>query len=495
VKNLFRNILMALAMSALLPMDGFADFLKGLEAYSTGDYVTALKEWKPLAERGDIQAQINLADIYYYGRGVSPDSKEAVKWLKSAAVLGDAKAAYMLGVIYKLGHGLPAVPKDRNEAAMWYQIAVNRGHKEALYDLGEMYYREGNYQQAAMLLPLSSNSGNASAAFIMGELFRKGLGVPHDNNLAAKWHRLALQRGLTKTQMRQLKMAAKESQSASNLLPSPNLSEQKVAPAQTTPVQKQTAQSKPEPAPEPAQEPTVVQEVASTPPKPDLPAPPGPFGSGFFVSKLGHVITTAQVIKGCISVSVVDSTNRQSKVEIFSMDRENGLVLLKLPLLKMAFSETTDLIRKLGTNLVPLAADGMLRAGELEPGEKVIFAGYRNADNSIGFSGEQARATGEMVGNKEKFLMDGVTPSGKNGGPIYDKYGNIVGVVFSQINNSKASGSEPENVSFGIKAATIHKFLTASGVSSKWSERSNVISNKQLRVIAEKQALRVMCAQ
>ena len=36
------------------------DFQKGLEAYYKGDYATALKEWKPLAEGGYIDAQYNL---------------------------------------------------------------------------------------------------------------------------------------------------------------------------------------------------------------------------------------------------------------------------------------------------------------------------------------------------------------------------------------------------------------------------------------------------
>ena len=36
------------------------DFQKGIEAYNKGDFATALKEWKPLAEGGYINAQYNL---------------------------------------------------------------------------------------------------------------------------------------------------------------------------------------------------------------------------------------------------------------------------------------------------------------------------------------------------------------------------------------------------------------------------------------------------
>ncbi len=30
-----------------------ADYQKGVTAFKSGDYATALREWKPLAERGD----------------------------------------------------------------------------------------------------------------------------------------------------------------------------------------------------------------------------------------------------------------------------------------------------------------------------------------------------------------------------------------------------------------------------------------------------------
>ena len=41
-----------------------ADYNKGWEAYNIGDYATALREWKPLAEQGDAFAQYNLGTMY-----------------------------------------------------------------------------------------------------------------------------------------------------------------------------------------------------------------------------------------------------------------------------------------------------------------------------------------------------------------------------------------------------------------------------------------------
>ena len=54
------------------------DFDKGITAYNNGYYATALKEWKSLAEQGDVDAQYNLDLIHWKGLGVPQDDKEAV---------------------------------------------------------------------------------------------------------------------------------------------------------------------------------------------------------------------------------------------------------------------------------------------------------------------------------------------------------------------------------------------------------------------------------
>ena len=45
-----------------------ADLNKGWDAYLKGDYTTALKEFKPLAEGGDKHAQYLLASLNAYVR-------------------------------------------------------------------------------------------------------------------------------------------------------------------------------------------------------------------------------------------------------------------------------------------------------------------------------------------------------------------------------------------------------------------------------------------
>jgi hypothetical protein len=80
-----------------------ADFKKGLDAAKKGNFETALKEWRPLAEQGDSYAQYNLGLMYDYGEGVIEDDTQAVYWFRKAAEQGHAKAQYNLGLMYDYG--------------------------------------------------------------------------------------------------------------------------------------------------------------------------------------------------------------------------------------------------------------------------------------------------------------------------------------------------------------------------------------------------------
>ena len=105
-----------------------ADFQKGLSAAESGDFATALLEWVPLAEQGDMRAQFFLGALYHNGDGVSQNHETAVKWYTLSAEQGFDIAQGNLGVMYALGQG---IVQDNVYAHMWWNIAALQGHEGA----------------------------------------------------------------------------------------------------------------------------------------------------------------------------------------------------------------------------------------------------------------------------------------------------------------------------------------------------------------------------
>jgi TPR repeat protein len=138
-------------------------FDDAIAAYERGDYASAFRLMKPLAEKGDAKAQHNLGVMYDYGRGTPQDYTKALKWYRSAADHGIPEAQHNLGLMYYQGQG---VPQNYSEAAKWYRRAAEQGMADSQVNLGLMYYRgQGvprNYVLAHMWLDLAASRYPAS---------------------------------------------------------------------------------------------------------------------------------------------------------------------------------------------------------------------------------------------------------------------------------------------------------------------------------------------
>ena len=135
------------------------------EALQKGDYATALKIARPLADDGDARAQSIVALLYYRGRGVAQNDQEAATWFRRAADQDNALARFYLGGMYAEGRG---VPQDYAEAAKWTALAAEQGDAQAQYNLGLAYARGEGVKQdivtAYMWFNLAAASFPASDA-------------------------------------------------------------------------------------------------------------------------------------------------------------------------------------------------------------------------------------------------------------------------------------------------------------------------------------------
>jgi uncharacterized protein len=145
-------------------VSGPQDAVDAADAYSKGEYATALRLMRPLAEHGVVPAQSLLAGMYAKGLGVLQDYEAAVKWWRKAAEQGLDEAQYNLGLMYDDGHG---VPQNSATAVSWYRKAAEQGYVQAQLNLGAMYYNgEGvpqDYVAAHMWFNLAAVSGDKKA--------------------------------------------------------------------------------------------------------------------------------------------------------------------------------------------------------------------------------------------------------------------------------------------------------------------------------------------
>ena len=216
---------------------GAAPLEEGNGAYMHGDYATAERLLRPLAEQGNATAQFDLGGMYYHGRGVPQDYAAALTWYGKAADQGDARAENGLGDMYFDGNGVPqdyaaaltwyrksadqghssaeynlgamyesgeGVPQDYAEALKWYHLAAEQGDARAQVDLGAIYENgevaPRDYAEALKWFRKAADQASPAAQYNLGQMYRLGSGVPQNEAAAAKWYRLAANKGYAAAQ-------------------------------------------------------------------------------------------------------------------------------------------------------------------------------------------------------------------------------------------------------------------------------------------------------
>lgn len=172
--------------------DVAADFDKGLRAYKNKDFATAMKEWMPLADQGDAEAQLNIGVMYASGQGVQKNEREAVRWYRSAAERGSPVAQTYLGWMYRNGVG---ITQDVNRAATWFVIAAQQGDPSGQRAIG-LLYRDGVSVQKNPLVAYAWLSLAVSAGLSVAQEERDLVAQdlsPNDlvlaQRLSAQWQR------------------------------------------------------------------------------------------------------------------------------------------------------------------------------------------------------------------------------------------------------------------------------------------------------------------
>lgn len=174
-----------------------AGYEEGLQAFDSGDFAAAYREWLPLAEAGDPRAQHGLGLLYETGSGVEKRSySEALKWYRLAAAQGLPAAISNIALMYAEGRG---VPQDLEQAASLWEQAAAAGLPMAQFNLGLMYFGgrgvDPDDRLAARWFAEAAAQGLADAQFAIGEMYRLGRGVDKDLDEARRWFAMAAAAG------------------------------------------------------------------------------------------------------------------------------------------------------------------------------------------------------------------------------------------------------------------------------------------------------------
>jgi TPR repeat protein len=109
----------------------------GYAAYQQSDYATALKEWRPLAEKGNSAPQLFIGFMYDNGQGVARDDSVAADWYRKSAERDNMIAQVRLAIMYRDGRG---VAEDRVKAWFWAGMAARK--EDHMHRIGKALQRD-----------------------------------------------------------------------------------------------------------------------------------------------------------------------------------------------------------------------------------------------------------------------------------------------------------------------------------------------------------------
>jgi len=455
------------------------------------------------------QGQYRVGLCHAYGWGRARDPFEAVRWYVKAAQGGVAAAQTRLGVALWRGQG---VERDLVQAAQWLQRSARAGHAAGMLALGLMMQAGqvpgASARDGVAWLQRGAEAGDSSAAMALAQAYRSGLGVAADPASAGRW----LQRAAdARNPLAQIALAqwylegrllersplhayawARIAESAaaglSDQATVARIAQRAQAVRSQASVELRSAQlleaqslardwTPGRIALHPAREvPTAAAGRTTLEPPIGLPAaipeepsrterpaqrPRWSAGSGFYVSREGHLVTNEHVVRACRSVRLPDGQT----VEVVGRDRRADLALLRARPVQAA---------------APLRLDNQVRQGEDVLTYGFPLHGVLSSSGQLGAG--MVTALRGLRDNPLQLQIDVPVQSGNSGGPLIDQRGEVVGVVVSKLNAlrvAQITGDIPQNVNFAVRLEPLKALLEKYQVPAEGSPARSPTKDRQ----------------
>ncbi|HVE80030.1 MAG TPA: trypsin-like peptidase domain-containing protein [Gemmatimonadaceae bacterium] len=203
-------------------------------------------------------------------------------------------------------------------------------------------------------------------------------------------------------------------------------------------------------------------------------------GSGFYVSRDGHVLTNKHVIRGCGSVRVRPDSGAALDADVVALDSDDDLALLR------------------ARSGARAAATFRAEPG-IRPGDDVVAVGFPLAGllaDQVNVTVGTVNALAGLYNDKHMMQMSAPVQPGSSGGPLFDASGNVVGIVVTKLNAkivAEETGDIPQNVNFAIKGTVARHFLDAQGIRYTTAPSAERRSNADVGDIGREVVVMVEC--
>ncbi|MFT9056444.1 MAG: relaxase MobL [Ethanoligenens sp.] len=134
------------------------------------------------AQNGDAYANYRVATMYEKGEGIPQDERKHQEYLQEAAYLGHTQSMYLLGK-QLVSSGITDFDKGLN----YLEKAADKGHAKATTQLGLLYQSLGDNETAFAYMRAAANLGDQPAAYMLGRMYRDGIGTPADAKKAKEY--------------------------------------------------------------------------------------------------------------------------------------------------------------------------------------------------------------------------------------------------------------------------------------------------------------------
>ena len=158
-------------------------------------------------------------------------------------------------------------------------------------------------------------------------------------------------------------------------------------------------------------------------------------GSGFIITEDGYIVTNYHVVEGATSVTVTTNSGTNYTAAVVGGDSSNDIAVLKVEgsgLPAVAIGSSSSLI--VGDQVAAIGNP----LGELT---NTLTVGYVSAKDRM--------VTTEGFGIN-MLQTDAAINSGNSGGPLFNMYGEVVGITSAKYSGESSSGASIEGIGFAI---------------------------------------------